>query len=341
MEQKFVSALRSAAQRAGVRSRLQRIGRTLDPVLAPSIWLAGMGVRAFREIGVEHLPLSRKALRHAGVFPILDHYYEPLTNVEPLRGHLDVPRELPGLEWDMQAQLKLVERLKERQPELARFAATGAEGGRFAYDNGNFGPGDADVLYLLLRELRPKRVTEVGSGFSTLVASEAIRENRDQHGIDCDHLCVEPYEMPWLEGTGARVRRERLEDISHDVFAELEDGDVLFIDSSHMIRPRGDVLVLFQQIIPTLARGVWVHVHDIFTPRDYPERWVVDKQCFWNEQYLLEVFLAMNPHFRVELALNHLFHEERPALAALNPRLQEPGVNPPKSLWFRRTGPAS
>lgn len=104
-----------------------------------------------------------------------------------------------------------------------------------------------------------------------LVAIAALQKNsEEQSGYQCRHVCIEPYEMPWMEQSGVEVIRARVETVDQTVFRELEAGDILFIDSSHMIRPQGDVLCEFLELLPILRKGVIVHVHDVFTPRDYP-----------------------------------------------------------------------
>ena len=114
--------------------------------------------------------------------------------------------------------------------------------------------------------------------------------------------------MPWLEGVGVNILRKKLEDVELSFFDQLQASDILFIDSSHMIRPQGDVLIEYLQILPRLASGVVVHVHDIFTPRDYPMHFY-NQPRFWNEQYLLEAFLSNNSAWEVLLAANMLKHE--------------------------------
>ena len=99
--------------------------------------------------------------------------------------------------------------------------------------------------------------------------------------------------MGWLNDvSGIEVLRQRVEQMDKQLFLELEENDILFIDSSHMIRPQGDVLCEYLEILPTLRPGVLVHIHDIFTPRDYPDEWLIDEVKLWNEQYLLEAFLS-------------------------------------------------
>ena len=119
-------------------------------------------------------------------------------------------------------------------------------------------------------------------------------------------MCIEPYEMPWLEAAPVTVRRERVEDVPTEVFSSLEAGDILFIDSSHMIRPQGDVVHEYLQILPVVKSGVFIHIHDIFLPREYPFEWLDVHGLLWNEQYLLEALLSGGTTYRMIGALNWL-----------------------------------
>lgn len=140
--------------------------------------------------------------------------------------------------------------------------------------------------------------------------------------------------MPWLEKLGIEIRRSKLEDIDCSIFDSLGDGDILFIDSSHMIRPGGEVLMEFLEILPRLVNGVLVHVHDIFTPRDYPEKWLKDPR-FWNEQYLLEAFLSHNSDWEILIANNYLAHDV-PELMEKHCRYFVAGKDNPGSFYMRR-----
>ena len=159
-------------------------------------------------------------------------------------------------------------------------------------------------------DLKPSKIFEIGSGYSTLLAAQAIKSNQlETSSYNCKHLCIEPYEMPWLERSGVTVLRERVEDVDKALFLELNANDILFIDSSHIIRPQGDVLFEYLELLPILNVGVIVHIHDIFSPRDYLKQWVVDEVKFWNEQYLLEAFLTCNRDWKIIGALNYLHHK--------------------------------
>jgi hypothetical protein len=120
-------------------------------------------------------------------------------------------------------------------------------------------------------------------------------------------------------------------------FGKLERNDILFIDSSHVIRPQGDVLFEYLELLGSLKSGVIIHIHDIFTPRDYLERWVLDESKLYNEQYLMEAFLSYNDQFRIIGSLNHLWHHHRGKLGQVCPILlkQAPKYEP-GSFWLVR-----
>jgi predicted O-methyltransferase YrrM len=188
---------------------------------------------------------------------------------------------------------------------------------------------DADYWYNIIRLKKPKRIIEIGSGYSTLMALNAVNKNKvEDSNYECKHICIEPYEMSWLSKTNVTLIREKVEEISLDIFKELEFNDILFIDSSHMIRPQGDVLFEYLQIFPSLQKGVIVHLHDIFTPKGYLKSWVMNEVKFWNEQYLLEAFLTSNHEWEILGALNYLRHNHFEKLSSKSPHLtkeSEPG----------------
>lgn len=300
--------------------------------------LAGVMAPGFRFLAHHHrdLPGYRAAADKAGFQIRSVSYYEPTYPLDHLPADTRGERPLPGVDLDPAAQLALLERCVWAD-ELRAIPTVKAGPAQFGYDNPAFRYGDAEMLYNFIRLFRPKRIVEVGSGESTLMASLAIAANRrDDPTYVCQHSCIEPYEMPWLESTGVEVVRERVEHVDPARFAALEANDILFIDSSHVIRPFGDVLKEFHEIVPSIAPGVLVHVHDIFTPRDYPEAWLREERRLWNEQYLLESFLAFNSAFEILSAVNWLKHNHFEALDRACPPVGEHPEAEPGSFWFRR-----
>lgn len=284
----------------------------------------------------EGMPRFQRYIDGAGFQIRSDHYYEPTYSENDLPSDTSVERRLPGLDLNESGQLELISSLAFGD-ELKSIPLEKPSEAEFGYHNETYGFGDAEVHYSLIRLKKPKRIVEIGSGNSTLMAGLAVKANqRDDPDYVCERICVEPYEMAWLESTGVTVIRQRVETIDLSVFQALEADDMLFIDSSHVIRPWGDVLREFQEIVPSLNPGVLVHVHDVFTPRDYPEAWLRDRRRLWNEQYLLESFLAFNFQFEVVCALNWLKHHHWDAISRACPMLGNHPTANPGAFWFRR-----
>ncbi len=307
----------------------------MDVLLVLLVYPAGSFLKSLRRAGMHRLPHCRDALIRIGVFPIRDHYYEPQFDYRNLKKPLSEDRMLPGIDSNIEEQLGILAKFTRAQ-ELSDLAMEKGNTLDFYLNNGHFESGDAEYLYQLIRSTKPRRIFEIGSGYSTLMAIKAVRKNNEQDaGYQCKHVCIEPYEMPWLEETGVSVLRKKVEDVELDFFSELEENDLLFIDSSHIIRPQGDVLFEFLELLPTLRKGVIVHVHDIFSPRNYRQSWLQERVRFWNEQYLLEAFLSHNASWKIIGAVNYLSHNHHETLKAVAPFLtpdREPG-----SFYIQKT----
>jgi hypothetical protein len=307
---------------------IKRLMPLVDGLLAPVVYVVAYLFKAIRQVGFKRMPRCRRALMRVGVFPIQNHYYEPLFDDRLLRYPLDQNRQLPGIDWNTDEQLALLNAFSFGD-ELRDTPSKQSSERTFFMNNGSFGSGDAEYLYNLIRLKKPATIIEIGSGNSTLLTIQALAKNQAEDGdYRCKHVCIEPYEAPWLEKTGATVLRQRVEDVDKTIFSELGKDDLLFIDSSHVIRPQGDVLFEYLEVIPALNAGVIVHVHDIFSPRDYPKEWVVDEVRIWNEQYLLEAFLTCNREWKIIGAINYLHNNHFEAFKAKCPfvtRERKPG----------------
>jgi predicted O-methyltransferase YrrM len=204
-------------------------------------------------------------------------------------------------------------------------------------DNGAFESVDGEVLYCMIRDLRPRRVIEIGSGASTLLAAKALHHNEDDGSPPCKYTVCDPF-------PGAEVRRgvpgvtrlitEPVQSVPLEVFGALEANDILFIDSSHVLKIGSDVQYEFLEVIPRLKPGVVVHIHDIFMPAEYPQAWVVKQHRFWTEQYLLQAFLAFNREFEVMWAGSYM-HLTNPSLLASSFSSYD-SQRHPGSFWIRR-----
>jgi hypothetical protein len=310
------------------RTSANAIVPLIDYLLVPFVLPAAILLKVVRRFGLARLRLTRAVLLNVGVLPLRSHYYEPFVRPADLLHPLGAVRSLPGVDFDMVGQLGFLAKLTF-EGELGHLGGRSVSVTEYAFGNSSFESGDAEFLYQVIRLIKPSRILEIGSGHSTLMAREAVRKNRaESDTYACRHVCIEPYEMPWLEQSGVEVIRSKVENVDRSIFHELSRGDILFIDSSHVIRPQGDVLTEYLEILPLLQTGVIVHIHDIFSPRDYPREWVVDSLLLWNEQYLMEAFLSNNKEWKIIGALNMLKHDHFESLKRVCPYLtldREPG----------------
>ena len=307
---------------------IEKLLPLVDILLMPFVYPAAWLLKNVRRAGVRRLPLCKSALMNVGVFPIRNHYYEPQFDHRTPKLDFSQDRSLPGINWNISGQLEFLERFIFSQ-ELVNIPKEKPEPLKFYLNNAAFKSGDAEYWYQLIRAIKPRRIFEVGSGNSTLMAMNALAQNQaDDLRYKCEHICIEPYEMPWLEESGVSVVRRKVEDVELSFFSKLEENDILFIDSSHIIRPEGDVLFEYLELLPSLKKGVIVHIHDIFSPKNYLKQWLQDDVTFWNEQYLLEAFLTHNSTWKIVGALNYLHHNHYEKLKTVAPYLtpeREPG----------------
>jgi len=240
-----------------------------------------------------------------------------------------------------QGQEKMLRELSKYRGEYDSFpknpTATPHE---FYLDNGTYLEVDAEVLYSMVRQLKPRRVVEVGSGFTTLLVAKAIRKNSEEDsGYRCDFSAIEPYPSPVLkEGFPGLTKliEAPVQKVPFGLFESLAENDILLIDSSHVLKIGSDVLREYLEIVPKLKKGVVVHVHDIFFPREYPREWVKDEHRFWTEQYLLQAFLAFNDSYEVMLSTSYLDDLHPDWLAAAFGTYVK-GRSRPCAFWMRRS----
>lgn len=319
-----------------MKNFIKRLLPLIEWFFLPVIIISAFILKLYRRVGSDTLKRCTNVLKKMGVFPIRDHYYEPLFNDNHLKKDLRQPRELTGINFNEHAQIALLQELSYQDDfdNFVRNEKNKTDSSAFKIKNESFCSGDAEFLFNFIRHFQPKKIIEVGCGSSTKIIQSAIVFNEKKNNVSCSHICIEPYEEPWLEKLSKiQLIRKKVEDLDLKFFKELQSGDLLFIDSSHMIRPQGDVLREYLSIIPSLNKGVFIHVHDIFTPYDYLDLWVKDQVRFWNEQYLLEALLSASNKFEVIAALNFLKNNYYNNLQKVCPYLnkdREPG-----SFYFR------
>ena len=272
----------------------------------------------------------------------LDHYYSPIPDNrelarEPARSRVwpPLPRATPGLDWREEAQLALLRDELGKQSEFEFPDGPTGDSRDYHASNDMFSRLDAWMLQAMLRHFRPRRVIEVGCGWSSLVTA---RVNREHLGGSVNFTCIEPHPPEFL-GDGidgiSRLIVSRVEELPVDPFLELTGSDILFIDTSHTVKTGGDVVFLFGEVLPRLAPGAVVHIHDMFLPSDYPEHWVVEGRA-WNEQYLVRAFLSFNCEFRILLSVSWMRLNRPDALVAAIPDYPAKFRDAGGSLWIQR-----
>lgn len=319
-----------------IKKAANRLMPVFDVILLVFTIPSALMMKMIRSLGVQRLPLCRNMLFNIGVFPIRNHFTEPRFDHRETREGFSSDRSLPGIDWNEEGQLSLLDQLTYAD-EMRQLPAKKSEKNRFYFENGVFAHGDSEIWYQIIRAKKPARIYEIGSGFSTLMAMEAIKRNREEDpGYHCEHVCIEPYSSLWLEETGVKVVREPVETLGVGYFSHLQRDDILFIDSSHVINAEGDVVFEYLELLPTLAPGVIVHAHDIFSPKNYPKNWLVEDVRLWGEQYLFEAFLSHNSEWKIICALNYLSHHHREQLRVAAPRVDD--TCDPSSFYIQRQG---
>jgi hypothetical protein len=267
-------------------------------------------------------------------------FYSPLPDTRELPESVwKSESSLTGLDMNEAGQLHLLDRIHSRYHEEYCLLPSAKPDGppRYYFGNTSFESVDTEMLYSLIRDLSPRRFVEIGSGFSTLLAAEAMARNQ-RDGSPGTLTAIEPFPPVFL--------RERLpfpvelvvqpvQMVALERFTSLCKNDILFVDSSHVCKIGSDVNFEFLEILPRLAPGVVVHIHDIFLPVEYPHEWVSTLHRFWNEQYILQAFLCGNRDFEVLWAGSwmHLRHPDKLAAAF---RSYLPERIWPASFWIRK-----
>ncbi len=253
------------------------------------------------------------------------HFYSPLT-ADADRSRALSWAEAPGVDLAEERQLTLAAQLR---PLLAE----PLPGPRFTADNVMFGAGDAAVYRAMLAHLRPARVIEVGSGYSTAVALDEADANSGLSGLEI--TCIEPFPERLLgllsESDAGRLKilRQPVQNVNAAAYDRLGPQDVLFIDSTHVVKAGSGVVWLFLHVLPRLAAGVVVHVHDVFWPFEYPAQWLRQRRD-WTEAYLVHAFLAGNTGWEILFFPSWLW-QCQPDLVPRPLAQERPG-----SIWLRK-----
>ena len=282
-----------------------------------------------------------------GFHLIPKHFYQPVPEQVDLNDHFfQTNSELVGVDINEKAVLNyldtgIVPMLQEFRRLFPLYEKNRSYQEQFYLINGAYMAIDAHVYYATLRHLKPKRIIEIGGGNSSLLAVQACKENQAQDAKSTRLTIIDPYPEDKLKEalTGvAEVIEKKVQDVDLAFFSELEAKDVLFIDSSHVLRSGGDVQYEYLEILPRLRSGVFVHIHDISLPKPYPKVYA-DNKLFWNEQYLLQAFLAFNSKFEIVWPGNYMMIKFPDKIQEIFPEFQEMRKHFPQSepsgFWMK------
>ena len=267
------------------------------------------------------------------------HFYSPYPDPQEVRRNEarlfgTVPRELPGIDMREAAQRALLEQFALLYSTIP-FGDEPRPGLRYHFMNPAYGHSDAIMLHCMLRTLAPRRLVEVGSGYSSCVTLDT---NQYFLGRSLHTTFIDP--SPPLRQTlirpedaaGSTIIDRPLQEVDVDVFRQLEENDVLFIDSTHVGKIGSDVNHLLFEIFPVLAPGVVIHVHDIFYPFEYPKEWIYEGRA-WNEAYMIRAFLQDNARYQILLMNTFMSHFFRDFFETRMPLCLR---NTGGSLWLRK-----
>lgn len=287
-----------------------------------------MNIRSLKTLAKRGWHRSFRLLQHAGVNLLPEHFYSAVPNLADLERRIDWrrPRSMHGIaQRDTDAQVALLgnwllahgDILRSRSIYREAFVGGGADGG--------YGEIEAEVLFGFVATNKPRRITQIGCGVSTAVCLGAAA----RAGYRPDLICLEPYPSAYLRQAARdgsiRLVEQPAQTVAYDVIADLDDGDLLFVDSTHAVKPGSEVNYLIHEVLPRLRAGVWVHFHDIYFPYDYARDALDGDMFFPQESSLLYAFLAGNSRFRIEASLSMIHYAKPEALRALIPKYEPSG----------------
>jgi predicted O-methyltransferase YrrM len=270
------------------------------------------------------------------------HFYSPIPSIRELRKNPKTwykEGSFGGIDFNIKEQEGLLGELKAYENEYNKLPPY--EQVAQQYFGEGYGEVEAHILYAMVRNFKPRAIIEVGSGISTYFLANAAAANSraQQHG--CQITCIEPYPWPKLDllrrDSELKIIKKPVQEIGIDFFKALKENDILFIDSSHIVKFGSDVDYLYLEILPNLNKGVIVHIHDIFFPYPIFDRnfFMFGEYRFWTEPALVQAFLTYNSAYKIILCSSYLHYKRSLALkAAFSVYSHQKHL--PSSLWIKK-----
>lgn len=267
------------------------------------------------------------------------HFYSSVVSLEDMKKRQNEiwnsnTEEVPGIELNCEYQKELIAEFSDIYSEHGLCEEPSA-GKRYFLNNTYYAYGDGIILYSFIKYFRPQRIVEIGSGFSSALMLD-VNEHHFQNCIDLTF--IEPFPEVRLdillkenEVSSVNLIAERVQKVPVEYFKKLEKGDILFIDSSHVVKTGSDVHYIINHILPALKKGVLIHFHDIHFPFEYPKSWVLDG-FGWNETYFIKSFLMYNKAFRILFFTDYLYRFHKPLFEDMPLVNKSPG----SGLWIEK-----
>jgi predicted O-methyltransferase YrrM len=260
-----------------------------------------------------------KADKYINRFPV-GHYHSPIPDQEEIQQHYEKHiGEVKDIDFDFSDQTKVLEELLPYYIEMPWSFTDDAKNKAFRYKNeGSFYRySDAVFLYLLMRKHQPKRIIEIGSGFSSAIMLDTNDVYFKKSPIQ--FTFIEPNPQDRLNGLISEIDKkncsihvDKVQNVDLSVYESLEENDILFVDSSHLSKTGSDFNFIMFNILPLLKKGVIIHFHDVFYPFEYPKDWLTREHFYWNECYVLRSFLMNNDTYDIDFfnSAAHKYHKD-------------------------------
>lgn len=264
------------------------------------------------------------------------HFYSPIVDINTIERNDNQiwkdSKEIKGIELNLIEQKSLAKSFQDYYAEIP-FKSTKQSNLRYYFDNSYYSYSDALVLYFFIRHFNPKKIIEVGSGFSSAV----MLDTRDKFNLTNEISFIEPYPerlnslLTKEDYSSVKIHESFVQNVSIQEFKKLQKGDILLIDSTHISKTGSDVNHILFHILPELNAGVLIHFHDVFTGFEYPESWILQGRS-WNEDYILKAFLMNNSEYKIKFFTHHLHQHHKDVFKEMPLLYKNHGAN----IWLEK-----
>ncbi len=267
------------------------------------------------------------------------HYYSPLVDRDEFisyKKYADKINDFPEINFNESQQLIVLKEFTQFYKDLP-FSDEPQKDLRYFYNNNFFTYSDAIGLFCMLRKVKPKRIIEIGSGFSSSIILDTnelfFNSKLNLTFIDPN---AERLKKLLRENEHVEIIEQKIQEIDPKIFLSLNEGDFLLIDTSHVSKSGSDVNHIYFNILPIIKKGVFVHIHDIFYPFEYPDKWVIDEKRSWNELYLLRALLSYSNAFEIAYFNTYIENKNLDFVKTEMPLLSKRNDNVCGGIWIKR-----